>query len=73
VPRDGYQGWTRAKETGWTRVFGEPELAPEMESALNEIFFTPARIAEESKAIVEKLEALEKCDPPCDSCKCVKP
>jgi hypothetical protein len=39
VPRDGYQGWTRAKETAWTRVFGEPELAPEMETALNEIFF----------------------------------
>jgi hypothetical protein len=21
MPRDGYQGWSRAKETAWTRVF----------------------------------------------------
>jgi hypothetical protein len=70
VPRDGYQGWSRAKEDAWLRVFAEeherakPKLAAALESWAKE----PA----DPKTVMATLHA-KKCYPPCDDCKCVKP
>jgi hypothetical protein len=67
VPRDGYQGWTRAKERAWERVFAPKREFPafkELMGHLNDQFA--------EKVADDRTKALHanRCVPPCKACKC---
>lgn len=70
--RDGYQGWTRAKEEAWDRVFGTKPLSPEIVEVLaatgRGVYGSSERVADYRTRALHA----NRCDPPCDTCKCPK-
>lgn len=78
--RDGYQGWTRAKEEGWDRVFGSKPLSEDTIEVLRTAGKFLAEISNRgvygsSERVADyRTRALHanRCDPPCDTCKCPK-
>jgi hypothetical protein len=74
MPRDGYQGWSRAKEDAWERAFLTGTEPPRPQGLITDAHTAKRNPFEKAdpKTVMATLHA-KKCYPPCDDCKCVKP